>query len=230
MESEIWSAILSGCPSVTDSEVNVHLLMSSPCLGAVVRPERRPRHRAPRGRPRACRSAAHDVASPSGHRIKTSLVSCSKPDPGRGHVVGDEQVDAPCGRASPRRARTTSSVSAAKPTSVWPGALRAPSSARMSTVGRSSTTGTPSRFLSLSSATCDRGEVGDRGRHDDHVRRSAPRRVDRSCICAAVATSTRSTPADDRQRRRGHQGDRRPRGRPPPRRGRGPACPRSGCR
>ena len=27
MESEIWSAILSGWPSVTDSEVNVHLVM-----------------------------------------------------------------------------------------------------------------------------------------------------------------------------------------------------------
>ena len=70
IESEIWSAILSGWPSVTDSEVKVNLLTGAPWSGVwrSVRAWRggRPRHRGRHGRPPACRVRATSLSIPAG--------------------------------------------------------------------------------------------------------------------------------------------------------------------
>ena len=57
-------------------------------------------------------------------RSTTAFVSCSKPDAGGRDVVGHDEVGALAGELARGRWPATSSVSAAKPTSVWPGRLR----------------------------------------------------------------------------------------------------------
>ena len=74
-------------------------------------------------------------------------------------------------RPSFARASSTSrlpdAVSAAKPTSTWPGRRREPSSARMSTVGTISKLGGPDDFLILWPAAAARPVVGDGSGHHD---------------------------------------------------------------
>ena len=58
----------------------------------------------------------------------------------------------PCARACPSRPPRRRSSRPRSPTRIWPGRRRSPSSARMSGVGSSCSSGTPSSFLSLRSA------------------------------------------------------------------------------
>ena len=147
--------------------------------------------------PRACRSAAHRARARTAHRMTTSLVSCSKPTPGRRHVVGHDEVRTLCGSACRGRWLATSNVSAANPTSVCPGGLAAPSAARISAVGTQlDARGRRRAFLILWSATSTGREVGDRGGHDHDVGRRGAGACTASCISAAVSTGTRSTPSE----------------------------------
>ena len=183
IESEIWSAILSGWPSVTDSEVKVQLVICSllwGCalggVGSMPRPlgDRR-RRRGRRRRPPACRSAARRTASPSAPRMSTSLVSCSKPTPGAATSLATMRSSALARAASPRRSRARRAVSAANPTRVCP------SDRRGAEVGEDVGGGLeldhrhPVALLDLVRRRRRRAEVGDGGGHDDHVRRRRTR-------------------------------------------------------
>ena len=146
--SEIWSAILSGWPSVTDSEVNVvftgssasHALVGDRPVEYRIRPlhpwrSRRSRCccRPPRGwRPHWCRG-----------RI---------PLPGARDVVDDQQVDPLAAAISRGRARPRRWSRPRNPTSTWPGRRRATRPVRMSGVGSSTSSGSPSSLESLRSA------------------------------------------------------------------------------
>ena len=93
-ESEIWSAILSGCPSVTDSDVKVWRVVTSLLLELSSPPEASARRMPPPGRcpPRrsitlskmAWATSSFEVRATSRHvpsepRMVTALVSWSKP-------------------------------------------------------------------------------------------------------------------------------------------------------
>ena len=126
IESEIWSAILSGWPSVTDSEVKVQLVMFAPA--PVCGSRRRQLMRVPRRRGRAELVATARLSvsptsrsRPEAVRMSTSLVSCSNPTPGAETSLAT-MISAPFEPASRRVGRRRSPVSAANPTSVWPAA------------------------------------------------------------------------------------------------------------
>ena len=116
--SEIWSAILSGWPSVTDSEVKVYgahvALLGLVFLGPGC------------GRITLSSTAFGDgivwtvkgtVVPPPAARMVTALVSWSNPRPRRRHVVDDQEVHALALQLGSARAPAASSVSAANPTS-----------------------------------------------------------------------------------------------------------------
>ena len=71
--------------------------------------------------------------------------------------------------AAARCGNLASVVSAANPTSTWPGCRRRPSSARMSGVGSSTRSGMPSALWILARRPRLGSEVGHRRSHDHHV-------------------------------------------------------------
>src|SRR6185503_16114700 len=99
-ESEIWSAILSGCPSVTDSDVNENVratgrkaTCAGPQIGSPrVRPDRESRRRSRRRSARASgsdwllgrRRAAHELLNEIGQRRTLEDGA---------HAFGDRELD-----------------------------------------------------------------------------------------------------------------------------------------
>ena len=138
--------------------------------------------------------------------MTTSLVSCSNPTPRRRHVVGDDEVEALASAASTGRWRSTSSVSAAKPTRVWPGRF-APE--RGEDVGGrlEDDSGDTGVLLELpSAAALGRKSATAAAITTTSARRRASRARRRS-ISAAVSTSTTSTPGGRRTVDGGDEGD-----------------------
>ena len=206
--SEIWSHILSGWPSVTDSDVKVKLLnaVSWLCAIAASRPagaatsiedqigqrelgfcEQRERARSRRRR---------QAGSPPGWcRPRSRRRAARRRWP-------TMQVDAACARslsaacsATSRRSRPRSRR--APGPAAWP--RRARRGCRASARARSRAS--PSAFFSLRSGGRLGPEVGDRGRHDDDVGGVAARPSTASCISwPRSCTRTTSTPGGHRGR------------------------------
>src|ERR1019366_3947485 len=93
--SEIWSAILSGCPSVTDSEVNVVFTLSSHfSLVGDHSIEHRIGHCILGGQ----RDLGHTpVGVENAHRVGVVV----EPGSGRAHVIHDQEVDTLAGQLVP---------------------------------------------------------------------------------------------------------------------------------
>ena len=161
IESEIWSAILSGWPSVTDSDVKVHWRVTgcSLCVETASRMARATARLSVRG---------ISCAVPSAARITTAFVSCSKPTPGADTSLATM-------RSMPFRASLSaalarrSSVSAAKPTIVWPGAPLGAEGGEDVVGGLEDHLGHAAGLLDLGAGHVDGPEVGDGGGHHDHV-------------------------------------------------------------
>ena len=150
-------------------------------------------------------------AHPVGATITTRVGVVLEAGAGRADVVGDDQV----GALAPRACRWRSVAGRRSPPRSRPasdrGACAAPRAARMSIVGSSTTSGTPSAFLILSVGHRHGAEVGHGGRHDHDVGLGGP-------VRAPPPPSRRpSRPARPRRRRRHGQvggGDERDRGAP----------------
>ena len=138
----------------------------------------------------------------------TALVSWSKPTPGAETslaTIRSTPLASQLGRG-PRP--STSPVSAANPTSTWPGRRR-PAELGQDVGGRlEDELGHP---VGLVTAWCRRGafgpEVGHRGGHDHDVGVVGACSSMAASISAAVSTRTTSTPAGAGRSRRGHQDD-----------------------
>ena len=162
------------------------------CACAAAR--RRTRARAGVRRGRGSRAATSALRC-SGTRFRrrrpptsvTALVVDVEAGVGARHVVGDDQVDVLAPRACAARARTTSSVSAAKPTSSGPRPAR---DARRRRGRRGCPASAAARSVSVVAVLRDllrgavgRRVVGDGRRHDDDVdggrARARPRRASR---------------------------------------------------
>ena len=168
-------------------------------------------------------------SKPSRPTMWTRLVSCSKPTPGGGDVVRRRSGRRPWPAASRPRWPAGRRSRPRSPTRVWPGDRRRPSSARMSGVGSSTSSGTPSAFFSFS-ADDALGRKSATAAAITTTSASPARSSTAFSMSAAVST------AHDRRTRRyreADRGDQRDLRRPGPRPrapARGPACPRSGCR
>ena len=194
MESEIWSAILSGCPSVTDSEVNVHLLMviSFVSLGVARRPNGRSRRRT---------AAGHRPLVGERHMMLVATVGTrSRPRWSRAQS------------RRPRRPRRWPPAGRRPWPPAWPrrwgdvrrlrreahhGLARRLGAAQLRQDvhgGRSSTAGTPSAFFSLCGATVT-GVKSATAAAMTTTSAPAARSMTASCISGRGLHATRSTPA-----------------------------------
>ena len=214
-------------------------------IGAVRQPHhaqldvlmRRSRRALPRcGRPARApprpSTAAARISTPVGGDEVHGVAVAAHDAGSRRHVVGDDPVAALALRASPWHARSTFSVSAAKPiTSLGRLVLRLRDRGQDVGIFRSASCGgPPPSFLILLAVGCGDAPVGDRGGEHRRRRPAAPSR-------RRSASRARFRPADRRRRRDraaltgpGHQrhlGARRGRRRA---RSRSPACRRSGWR
>ena len=239
--SLIWSAILSGWPSVTDSDVNVCLLTDSllarrcvrcsvgriaRCGRAAARDPIEDRRR----RARSWSAAASSSTPPSASRRTARLVSTSKPASAAADVVADDEVEALARAACRRRWRRGRRSRPRSRRAPGRRAWSRPRSTRKSCVGSSTISGDAVVLLELAVGRRLGPEVGDRGRHHDHV----------ACVGAAAMHRVLHLGRGlDRARPRPpggdgpvDGGDERDRGAARgrrPRRSRSPASPTSGC-
>ena len=131
-----------------------------------------------------------------------------------------------CAASFARPAASTSSVSAANPTSTWPARRAHPARARMSGVGSSTRSGAPASFFSFASAATFGPEVGDGGGHHDGV---GSRRGAQHGLAHLLGGLTTRTTLDARRAAATVPGPRisvdlAPRAPPPRRRSRCPSC------
>ena len=114
---------------------------------------------------------------------------------GGAHVVGDHEVDALGGELGRRVLADALGLGREARPRPGPARLRAPSSARMSTVGSSTISGTPSPFFSFSRRDRLGPEVGDRRRHDDDVAVVGAREHGVAHLLGGLDRAPTSTPA-----------------------------------
>src|SRR5581483_12216044 len=128
---------------------------------------------------------------PSAASTFTWLVSCSKPAPGAVTSLAT-MTSRRLRRSLASASSRTADVSAANPTSTCPSGLRSPRAARMSGVGSSTSSGTPSAFLIFEGATALGRKSATAAAM---ITASAPAAAARvaSSISAAVCTGTTVT-------------------------------------
>ena len=225
--SLIWSAILSGWPSVTDSDVNRRRPRCAPLQvdrrsrtgRRPTRPGIAPTVERAESSTLGARRCGHDVpddvgdgapsgpAAPRARRRRRDqddglvVGRCRSPSPRPTSLTTSRSqplrasLSRPCSSTSP----PASPVSAANPTTTWPGAPRRPtSSARTSGCCSSATRRGPAPvvvLLDLGAGSAPRAEVGDRGGHRPRRRRPRPPADRLPQLGGRARRARRATPA-----------------------------------